>query len=124
MADFISGKHCIAKVYLGNPPAPWNIIVKSTKVEEVAELAADGVNGETRDRLQKITKYYNVTHEVYDDGQSSALLKTWLANQANEDAGAPQLPFAGGLRFNYLDGTAGGFTMTGCNLGPLSYSTN
>ena len=98
--------------------------MKSTKVEEVAELAADGVNGETRDRLQKITKYYNVTHEVYDDGQSSALLKTWLANQANEDAGAPQLPFAGGLRFNYLDGTAGGFTMTGCNLGPLSYSTN
>lgn len=120
MADFISGKHVKTRINLNNQP--WEIKVKSTRVRELATMVTDQVNGEKRARFQKIIDGYEVTLECYDDGKSSALLSTWLANQANEDANLPQLPLASGLRFSYLDGSAGGFTLSGCTLGPMDYN--
>lgn len=122
MADFISGKSVKARVQLNG--SPWEIKVKSTRVKEDAVMVADNVNGENRSRLQKICNFYEVSLDCYDDGQSSQILQNWLANQANEDANAPQLPLAGGLRFSYLDGTAGGFVFQGCTLGPLDYNAS
>jgi hypothetical protein len=117
--DFISGKHCLARIRFNNQP--WTVKVKSTRVEEVAVEAEDGVNGEERDRLQKLTKYYRVTQEVYQDS-GSQIFENYLANQANEDANQPQLPLAGGLVFTYLNGSKGGFTLSGCSLGPLNHN--
>ena len=117
MADFISGKHSIARVYLNNQP--WEIKVKSTKVQEMATVYADGVNGELRQRLGKITNFFHVTHVVYDDGTSSRILQNYILNQQNEDANNPQLALAGGLIFTYLDKTRGGYTLRGCSLDPL-----
>lgn len=117
MADFISGKHSVARVYLNNQP--WNIKVKSTKVQEMAAVIEDNVNGENRARLQKLTNFFHVTHVIYDDGNSSQILQNYLINQANEDANNPALALNGGLLFKYLDGTKGGYTMRGCSLDPF-----
>lgn len=122
MADFISGKHVKARVQLNG--SPWEIKVKSTRVREDAVMVADNVNGENRSRLQKICNFYDVTLECFDDGNSSQILHNWLTNQQNEDNNAPQLALAGGLRFSYLDGTAGGFVLQGCTLGPLDYNAS
>jgi hypothetical protein len=125
MSDFISGKHVTTRIYIatlaGAGPTPWNISIKSTRVQEVAEEAADGVCGENRDRLQKITNYYRVTQECYDNTEAK-LLTTWLTNQKNEDAVLPQLAMAGGMLFKFLDTSAIAFTMTNCTLGPLDYN--
>lgn len=117
--DFISGKHARTRIQLNN--APWEIKVKSCHVRELGTEVTDQVNGENRARFQKLTDGYQVTIQCYDDGQSSALLYNWLQNQTNEDANQPQLPLAGGLRFSYLDGSAGGYVLQGCCLGPLDY---
>ena len=116
MADFVSGKHAISRLYIKKQP--WNVRIKSTRVQEVAEEIADQVNGENRARLQKLTDYYKVTHVCYDDG-SSQIITNFILNQQNEDANQPQLPLAGGLVFNYLDGSKGGYAMRVCTLGPL-----
>lgn len=123
-SDFISGRAHFSKVYFsptpGAPPAPWLIKVKSTRIQEVAVEVADGVCGELRDRLQKITNFYRVTHVCFDDGQSS-ILENWIANQQNEDNLLPQLQLGGGILFRYLTGGAAAFTLNGCTMGPVDY---
>ena len=117
--DFISGRHVRARVYFNN--SPWELKAKSVRVEELATEVEDEVNGEARARFQKITKGFRVTLDCYDDGASSQILQNWILNQQNEDNFQPQLPLAGGLKFSYLDGTAGGFVLNGgANLGPLN----
>jgi len=115
--DFISGKHAQCKVYFNGQP--WNIKTETLRWREVAEEIVDDVNGEDRGRLQKLTSHFDIEAVCYDDGTSSQILQNWLANQANEDANLPQLPLSNGIRWNYLDGTAGGIIMTQCCLGPM-----
>lgn len=117
MADFVSGKNTQFRLQ-------WNATVftvytKTWSVEEVAVEAEDGVNGETRDRLQKITKYYRANFDCYDDG-SSQILQNLITNQANDDAYNPQLPLAGGVLFTYQTGNSkAAFVLNGCTMGPL-----
>ena len=118
MPDFISGKHVIARVQFNNQP--WNIKVKTTRVQELGEVVTDQVNGENRARFQKLTDGYTVTLDCFEDG-SSSILENFLANQQNEDANLPQLPIAVGLRFNFLDGTAGGWVFSEITLDPLDF---
>lgn len=116
MADFISGRHLKSRVYFDGQP--WNLKVKSVRVEEMATEVTDQVNGEERARFQKITDGFRVTIQVYEDG-GSQLLQNFLTNQANEDAIAPQLALSAGLLFEYLDTTKGGFVFKNCTLDPL-----
>jgi hypothetical protein len=116
--DFISGKHVTSRVYFSNQP--WNIKVRTTRVEENAVEVEDHVNGEDRARPQKLINLYRVTLECFEDG-SSTILQNFLTNQANEDANLPQLPLAAGLLFKFLDGTKGGWAFRECSLGPLNF---
>jgi hypothetical protein len=115
--DFVSGRHMKARVYFnGNV---WAIKTKSMRVTELATEVTDQVNGEDRARFQKIIDGYEAEAECYDDG-SSSILTNFIINQANEDANLPQLPLAGGLRFNYLDGSAFACVFKNCTLAPLN----
>lgn len=129
MADFSSGRQVSTKLYIatapGGQPLPWLVKSKSIRVQEVAVEVADGVCGENRDRLQKITNFYRLTLDVFDDSTApgaSQLIQTWLANQANEDAGLPQLPMAGSMVWRYLDTSAIAVSFSGCTLGPVDYN--
>jgi hypothetical protein len=116
--DFISGKHVVSMVrYNGKL---WAVKVKSTKVQELGEVVLDQVNGENRARFQKLTDGYSVTLDCYEDG-SSSILENYLFNQANEDANQQQVNQNVGIRFNYLDGSAGAWVFTGCTLNPLNF---
>lgn len=57
---------------------------------------ADGVNGETRDRLSKTLNYYEITIQCYQ--RTGDLLKKYLEDQANEDTHAAALDKQGGFR--------------------------
>jgi hypothetical protein len=116
MADFMSGKHTNFRVYFNQQS--WTVKTKTVRVTELGTEVTDQVNGENRARFQKLTDGYRVTFDCYEDG-SSQILVNFLNNQSNEDANLPQLPLAGGLRFNFLDGTAQALVLKNCNLGPL-----
>lgn len=120
MADLISGKNTNFKVSWNQ--TIWGLYVKTWSVEEVAVEAEDGVNGEQRDRLQKITKYFRAMFDCYDDG-SSQILQNLITNQANDDAYNPQLPLAGGILFNYQNATKAAFVLNGCTMGPLKMNS-
>jgi hypothetical protein len=118
----VYGRDTKFKVYFNN--APWPVVVKTWRVQEQAVEAADGVNGEQRDRLQKITNFYKCTFDCYDDG-STDTLENLIANQQNEDAQQPDLSLSGGLIFTYR-GNAGrrkAFVLKSCSLGPLDMNS-
>lgn len=116
MADFVSGKNTTFRLYWNG--SVWTVAVKSWSIEEVAVEAEDGVNGEQRDRLQKIVKYYKATFETWEDGASQTL-QNLITSQANDDAFLPQLPLGGGILFRNQDGSKMAFTLKGCTMGPL-----
>lgn len=119
MADFVSGKNTSFRLQWNQ--SVWGIYTKTWSIEEVAVEAEDGVNGEQRDRLQKITKYYRCLFDCYDDG-SSQTLQNLIINQTNDDNYNPQLPLAGGVLFNYQNQTRAAFVLNGCSMGPLKVS--
>lgn len=121
MADFLSGRNTIFRVYFGGQA--WSIFVKSWSVEEVCVEAEDGVNGETRDRLQKITKYYRASFDCFEDG-STQTLQNLITNQSNDDAYQPQLPLGGGILFKNQDASKQAFTLKNCTMGPLKMNSS
>lgn len=117
MADFISGKHTRFTVYFNNQP--FVIFTKSWSIEEVATEVADDVNGENRSRLQIITNFYKVDFAGFEEGGGN-ILQNLLLSTANDDAFNPQMPLAGGLLFNYLNGGGkAAFALNNCSRGPL-----
>lgn len=98
----------------------WVVLTRTWRIQEQATESAEGVNGEQRDRLQKITNFYRATFECFDDG-SSQTIENLISNQANEDAELPDLPLSGGVTLTFRSvGTARrAYTMTDCSLGPL-----
>lgn len=115
---FVYGKNTKFLVYFNN--TPWPVTTKTWGVQEQCVEAADGVNGEDRDRLQKITNYYTCSFECYEDGSSNTL-QNLILNQQNEDAQLPPLALSGGLLFTFpgIGGVRLGFTLSGCSMGPL-----
>lgn len=115
MAVLASGKNTSFRVYWNSKI--WTVLVKTWSIEEVAVEFAEGVNGESRDRLGKVTNYYKFTFDCFEDGSSKTLANV-LQNQANDDANLPQLAMAAGVLFSYNDGTKEAFTLGGGILGP------
>lgn len=117
------GKNTTFKVYFNN--TPWLVITKTWRVTEQAVEATDGINGEQRDRLQKVTQFYRCTFDCYDDGSSNNL-QNLITNQLQEDAQLPDLPLSGGLIFTYpaLAGARKAFVLKNCTMGPLDIGSS
>lgn len=117
MTDFARGRDLVTRLQFNGKP--WDIKIKTVRVQEQGEVVLDQVNGEIRARTQKVTDGFLVTAQCYEDGNSN-ILQNYIANQANEDAGQPQLPANVGLRFNFRDGSVGAFIFSGqLTLAPL-----
>lgn len=118
----VYGRDTKFRVYFNN--SLWPVVVKSWRIQEQAVEAADGVNGEIRDRLQKITNFFKCTFDCYDDGTTSTL-ENILFNQENEDAINPDLPFSGGVQFFYRNkaGSRKAFVLGDCSLGPMDINS-
>lgn len=63
----IRGRNVILKFYQqkGAAMKPVYLAAKNWKVSENATEVAEGVNGEDRDRLDKVTNYYDVTFDIF-----------------------------------------------------------
>lgn len=64
---FIRGENVQLRFYQqkGGALKPVYIAAKNWKVSENATEVNDGVNGEDRDRLDKVTNYYEITFDIF-----------------------------------------------------------
>ena len=64
---FIRGENAVLRVYQqrGAAVSPIYIPIKNWKINENATEVVEGVQGENRDRLDKVTNYYDITFDAY-----------------------------------------------------------
>lgn len=64
---FIRGENVVLRLYQqkGSALKPVYLAAKNWKVTENATEVNEGVNGENRDRLDKVTNFYEVTFDIY-----------------------------------------------------------
>lgn len=98
-------------IYLAGKNFQWN---------QVAVEAADGVNGEDRDRLDLITNYYEGSVDIYQADESVML--ALIDQQTNDDANGAPFIQTGSVRINHRDQTRAAYKMKGMKLGPWTQS--
>lgn len=113
---FFRGQDVVLKVYQNN--APIYLAAKNWTVEENATEINEGVNGEPRDRLDKVTNYYSGSVDVYQTDQE--VMQACIDNQVPDDNSSLPLPQAGAVQIRHRDGTRAAYKMTGMKLGPWS----
>lgn len=111
---FTRGQNVILRLYQDGKSV--YIAAKNWKVEENATEAADGVNGEIRDRLDKVTNYYTATVDIY---QADAELMNAIidAQDADDAQGLPLKQTAAVLK-SHRDGTKSAYLMQEAKFGP------
>ncbi len=117
MEPFLYGQNTVFRVTQNGQP--WTLQVKSWSIAQTATEAADGVNGEKRDRHQTIVNGYACEFDPYTDS-GSQVLATLIANQDVRDEGLADQSLAGAIIFEYLNGTAQGFALKECTMGPFN----
>jgi hypothetical protein len=121
MADsipFIRGQNVKLRFYQNGRPI--YIPVKNWKVSENAAEVADGVNGEKRDRLDKVTNYYEVTFDVYQENED--FMSTIMAAQEVDDAAGLPVKQTFAVQKEIRDGTKLAYICTEGKLGPWEES--
>jgi len=99
---------------------PIYVSTKNFKVEENATEAADPVNGEIRDRLDKVTNYYSFSCEIYEN--DTAIMDAYMdAQDANDAQGLP-LSQSAAVQKKMRDGTRKAYAMQECCFGPWDYA--
>ncbi len=112
---FIRGRDVKMKLYQDSKPVL--IDAKNFDLEENATENADGVNGEDRDRLDKVTNYYTGTVDIYQSDQH--VMQMIMDAQVQDDAaGLPLTQFAT-IIFNNRDGTRTTYLLKECKFGPF-----
>jgi hypothetical protein len=111
---FTRGQNVILKLFQDGSPIVF--AAKNWKVEENALEANDGVNGEIRDRLDKVTNYYSGTVDIYTENKD--VMQTILdAQDANDAQGFPLKQSAAVLK-KHRDGTRAAYMMQEAVFGP------
>lgn len=83
---FFRGEDVVLRFYQqdGSTLKPVYIAAKNWDVEENAAEIADGVGGERRDRLDKVTNYYSGSVDIFQADQE--VMRAYLKAQAADDA--------------------------------------
>jgi hypothetical protein len=108
MVDFWSGKDSRVVLMQADEQVVLDVLNWNAKPNGVK--AADGVCGETRDRLQFITNFYELTLSCKQT-KTDALV-AFLTSQANLDAGVSDLQRGVYMLINPLDGTQAAYQAT------------
>ncbi len=113
---FTRGQNCILRLVQDNEPVI--IAAKSWSVEENANEANDGVNGELRDRLDKIINFYSGTVEIYQSDRD--VMDKIIAAQSADDAQGLPLDQYAVIQKRHRDGTKVAYLMEEAVFGPFT----
>ena len=102
---FFSGKDAIIRLFINGDEVV--IPVKNWEVGVVGVDAADGVNGEQRDRLQFIVNYFEGSFTCWESDVSP--LEALINNINNDDQEVLPLEKTVGFNMRLLDGTRKNF---------------
>jgi hypothetical protein len=111
---FFRGKDVTLRIYQDGKPV--YIPAKNWKVTEEAHEAADGVNGEDRDRLDKVTNYYSATVDIFQNDQE--LMTALIAAQDEDDASNLPLSQAAAIQIRQRDGRRAVYLLEEAKFGP------
>jgi hypothetical protein len=120
MTDFWSGKD--SRVVLMQDDSQVVLDVMSWNCKPNGVKAADGVCGESRDRLQFIINFYELTLTCKQ--QKAEALGKFLDSQDNLDAHAADLQRGVYMLINPLDGTQAAFQATQVTLDDWDWRTD
>lgn len=112
---FFRGQNVVLKFYQNNKPV--YLQAKNWDVEENATENNDGVNGENRDRLDKVTNYYTASVDVFQTDQE--VVEAILAAQEADDFNELPLKQTAAIQISHRDGTRAAYLMTGVKAGPF-----
>lgn len=115
---FFRGKDCVFKLYMNNKPV--YLAAKNWDVDENCTENNDGVNGEDRDRLDKVTNYFSSTIDVFQTDQ--AVLQAYIDAQDADDASLLPLKQMGAIQIRHRDGTRASYLLQEMKVGPLKMS--
>lgn len=111
---FFRGQNVKLKAYQNGKPVV--VLCKNWDVEEVASENADGVNGEYRDRLDKVTNYFKCSMDVFQNSQE--VMNALIAAQDADDAAGFPLPQTCAIEIQQRDGTRAAYLLSECKFGP------
>jgi hypothetical protein len=117
---FFRGQNVVLKFFQDNKPI--YIAAKNWDVEENATEIADGVNGEHRDRLDRVANYYTASVDIFQTDQE--VVAAYLANQDNDDANGLPLKQSGAIQINHRDGTRAAYILQEMVMGPMKISNS
>lgn len=117
---FFRGQNVVLKLYQDGKPI--YLAGKSWDVEENVTEVADGVNGEHRDRLDKVTNYYTASVDVFQTDQ--AIVEAYMEAQDNDDANGLPLKQSGAIQINHRDGTRAAYMLQEMIVGPMKMTNS
>jgi hypothetical protein len=117
---FFRGQNCVLRLYQDNKPI--YIATKNFDVEENVTEVADGVNGEHRDRLDKVTNYYTANVDIFQTDQE--VVERYMEQQDNDDANGLPLKQTGAIMINHRDGTRASYLLQEMIIGPMKLTNS
>ncbi len=117
---FFRGQNVVLKFYQDNKPV--YIAAKNWDVEENATEVADGVNGEYRDRLDKVTNYYTANVDIFQTDQE--VVAAYLASQDADDTNQLPKRQTGAVQIKHRDGTRASYLLQEMKAGPMKLSNS
>lgn len=115
---FFRGQNVVFKFYQQNKPV--YLACKNWDVDENATEVSDGVNGENRDRLDKVTNSYTATLDVFQTDQE--VMQAYIAAQDADDTNQLPLKQTCAIQITHRDGTRAAYILQECKVGPLKES--
>lgn len=114
----VRGQNVVLKFYQNNKPVYLN--AKNWEVEENATEINEGVNGEDRDRLDKVTNFFSCSVDVYMQDQE--LIKAYLESLATDDSAALPLRQVLAVQITERDQARAAYVMQEAKAGPIKFS--
>jgi len=99
---------------------PVYVLTKNFKIEESATEISDPVNGEIRDRLDKVTNSYSFSCEIYEN--DTVFMDAYMAAQEANDAQGLPLSQSAAVQKKMRDGTRVAYAMQEAVFGPWDYA--
>ena len=96
---------------------PVIVPIKNWKITENATEIAEGVQGENRDRLDKVTNYYEITFDVYKN--DATFLNTYILAQEELDANNVPLKQLFSVQFDMVGGGRAAYSLQEAVVGPI-----
>ena len=117
---FFRGQNVVLKFFQEGKPV--YLAAKNWDVEENATEVAEGVNGEHRDRLDKVTNYYTASVDVYQTDQE--VVEAYMAAQDADDNNLLPKKQTGAIQINHRDGTRAAYLLQEMKVGPMKLTNS